>query len=776
MRRRQTRRSPITRGLITRGLGLGLSGLVAALPAIAVAPHDATASTPSTPSAHLSIEEFSPKAAGPKSVLRVSGHLLNSSGSALTHATVRLRYSSRPLPSRSQLKLYASKAAGSVDPQSIATQRTLPHGVNAKSSSAWSLKVPVARLGVPNTLGVYPIAVDAVDGTGRTIAEQRTFLTYGTKSAAYKPTHIAWLWPIIDRPHRADDGTFMENTLGESLENGGRLSRLVDAGVRNKQKVPLTWMVDPALLDDADHLSRAHQTLSLGTRTKAEPADPNAAAWLGRLRTAVTGAPLVSLSYGDVDATAITRAGLDDDVKPAVQDGARITQQVLKQTPSTSVAWPAQGLADADTMDVLAFSGASTVVLSQRALSGPSQLSYTPDGAAKLPTSNGDVKVLLTDPTLGDVLAGSPDQSAAVTEQRFLAETELITAELPNSPRTVVVAPPRRWDPAAGLPEALLDDTRSVPWMKPVSATSVKPNGGLDRRLQYGTSAKQDELGRRYLDRVSEIRSQARRFGGLFPGGTDPYELATFRMESAAWRDSPTRARRLRERVRWSVDQSSRKINFVNRASVTMGGSEAKIPVTIANELDAGTTAQSRAARTATVRVRVTAPDSNSISVGKYAQVKQIGPGSKVTVYVPVTARAVAVTRLRLELQAADGKPINPPVSMKVQVTTIGETASWVTGAALGVLVIAAAVRFLRRRSNGDDTPPDGADASTTRADPGPGSGGDDRSVPDAVKVASSADVFPADRDDDGPSDDPGPSAPGEPGMSSGSVREHRHP
>lgn len=768
MTRGHTRRSPIT-----RALSLGLCGLVVALPAIAVAPRDAVAAASST---RLSIDEFSPKAAGPKSVIHVSGHLLNSSGAVLSHATVRLRYSPRPLPSRSQLKLYAAKATGSADPRSIATQRTLPHGVNAKSSAAWSLKVPVARLGVPNTLGVYPIAVDAVDGTGRTIAEQRTFLTYGTKSAAYKPTRIAWLWPIIDRPRRADDGTFMENTLGRSLASGGRLARLVEAGVRNRQRVPLTWMVDPALLDDADYLSRAHQTLSIGTKTKAEPGDPNAAAWLGRLRTAVGSSPLVSLPYGDVDATAITRAGLDDDVKPAVQSGARITQRLLKRTPSTNVAWPTQGLADADTMDVLAFSGADSVVLSQRALSASSQLSYTPDGAAKLPTSNGDVKVMLTDPTLGDVLAGPSDHtSAAVTEQRFLAETALITAELPNSPRTVVVAPPRRWDPAAGLPEALLNDTRGVPWMKPVSATSVTPTGGLDRRLQYGASAKQDELGRRYLHRVAEIRSQAKRFGGLFPGGSDPYELATFRMESAAWRDSPTRARRLRERVRWSVDQSSRKINFVNRASVTMGGSEAKIPVTIANELDAGATPESRAAHTATVRVRVTAPDSNSISVGKYAQVKQIDPGSKVTVYVPVTARAVAVTRLRLELQAADGKPINPPVSMKVQVTNIGETASWVTGAALGVLVIAAAVRFLRRRSRGDDTPPDGADASTTRADPGPGSGDDDRGVPDAVKVASSADVFPADRDDATP-DDPGPSAPGEPGMSSGSVREHRHP
>jgi len=753
---------------------------VAALPAIALVPRDALAAPSSA--TRLSIDDFSPKAAGPKSVIHVSGRLINSSRNALQGATIRLRYSSRALPSRSQLKLYASGAAGSAEPQSVATQRSLPHGVAAKSSAGWSLKVPVSRLGVPDTLGVYPIEVDAINAAGGTIARQRTFLTYGTKSTAYQPTRIAWLWPLIDRPRRADDGTFMEDSLGPSLSGRGRLSRLVDAAIRNKQRVPLTWMVDPALLDDADHLSRGHQLLTSGTRTKSEPADADATAWLGKLRSAIGNAPLVSLPYGDVDATAITRAGLDDDVKPAVSEGARISERLLKHEPSTGVAWPAQGLADTDTMDVLSFAGAKTVVLSQRALPTSSQLSYTPDGVAKLPTSNGAVKVLLADPTLSDVLAGTQEGgSAAVTEQRFLAETALITAELPNSPRTVVVAPPRRWDPATGLPEALLNDTRGVPWMKPVPATSVKPHDSVDRKLEYSPAAQQEELGRRYLDRVADIRARAKRFGSLFPGGTDPDQLATFRMESSAWRSSPTRARRLRERVRWSVDRSSLKVNFVNRASVTMGGSEAKIPVTIANELDAGDgSPATREARTATVRVNVSAPDSNSISVGAYDHTRQIGPGGKVTVYVPVTARAVTVTRLRLALLAPDGKPINPPTTMKVQVTNIGETASWVTGAALGVLVIAAAVRFLRRRSNGDGelTPPDGADASTTRADPGPDI--EDRSVPDAVKVASSADVFPpsapADRVDGGAPEDPGPSTPGEPGMSSGSVREHRHP
>lgn len=784
---------------LTRAAGLGLSCLLALLPVVLAAPHAYAA--PHHNAARIAIDRFTPKAAGPKSVVRVSGRIVNTSGKALPSATIRLRYSTSTLPSRSQLKLYANGSAGSVNPQSVAVRHTLPHGIGAKASVRWSLKIPVSRLGLSGPIGVYPVAVDAVDSLGRTLAEQRTFLTYGTKSPAYKPTKVAWLWPIIDRPRRADDKTFMDDSLGRSLADGGRLSRLVAAGERNDQRVPLTWMVDPALLDDADHLSREHQVINGSNHTKTKPADTDATAWLGRLRSAIGTSPLAVTPYGDIDTAAVTRAGLDDDVKPAVHEGARITQRLLKRSVSTDIAWPSQGLADADSMDVMAFAGTRTVVLSQRALPASSQVSYTPDGVTQLPTSDGTVKALLADPTLSDVLGGTQRRSSlVVTEQRFLAETALITAELPNSPRTVVVAPPRRWDPTPGLARALLRDTRSVPWIKPVSATSAKSSSDLDRKLEYTNAEQQNELGHRYLDKVAEIRGRARRFGSIFPDGTSPDQLATFRMESSAWRGSPTRARRLRERVRWAVDRTSRKVDFVNRASVTMGGSEAKIPVTIANDLGYGDgSPQSREANTAKVRVRVTAPDSNGISIGSYDQVRRVGPNSKATLYVPVTARAVTVTNLRLELLAPDGQPINPPVAMKVRVTNIGETASWVTGAALAVLVIAAAVRFLRRRSRADGEPGDdsGTDSGTSAPADGPAATGTDDTaatgtddttgthdakgpVPGAVKVASGSDVHasaPSTHDDADATDDRSESTPEGTGMSSGNVREqHRHP
>ena len=45
----------------------------------------------------------------------------------------------------------------------------------------------------------------------------------------------------------------------------------------------------------------------------------------------------------------------------------------------------------------------------------------------------------------------------------------MIAAERPALARSIVVAPPRHWDPPAAWPANLLADTVSAPWLRPVS-------------------------------------------------------------------------------------------------------------------------------------------------------------------------------------------------------------------------------------------------------------------------------------------------------------------
>jgi len=683
---------------LKRGCCVLLCGLAISVPPLAAQSGTAQAAAHANRAGpRMAIDSLSPKAAKPKSVLRVSGRLMNSTGHALNGVRIRLRYSSTALVSRGQLRSYANGSFS--EPQGIATQQTLHDNVAAKSSVRWSLKVPVSRLGLSEQLGVYPIEVDAVNAAGQSLGKQRTFLTFAGAYPNYQRTHVAWLWPIIDRPHRADDYTFVDNELGRAVTHRGRLGRLVDAAAKYRKHVPLTWIVDPSVVDDANAMAGEHRLTSHGRVVQAG-ADPDAQTWLEDLSSATADSRIVATPYADPDDVALTRAGLDGDLKPSLRDGAQLAGKLLNRKFDTDLAWPPLGLANTDTLDVLALAGAKTIVLSTKALPPASRLTYTPSEVTTRPTSDGTVRVLLADDTLTSVFSGTRQRSSPlITEQRFLAETALITAEQPNVSRTIVAAPPHRWNPADGLADSLLRDTASMPWLKPVATENLQPTTGVERHLSYPPGAQRSQLGSRYLDEVAQIREHADRFGGLLPTATRPFGFAIARTESSAWRNEATQARRVRSRVRSSVNQTINKVRFVNNASVTLSGSQAKIPVTITNDLDDGDGgAEARAANTVTIRVNVRAPNSNSLSIGHYTTTRRIAPKSKTTVYVPVTARAIGVNNLELTLFSPKGEPVADPVSMKIRVTNIGETASWITGGALGVAVIATAVQMLRRR------------------------------------------------------------------------------
>ena len=105
--------------------------------------------------------------------------------------------------------------------------------------------------------------------------------------------------------------------------------------------------------------------------------------------------------------------------------------------------------------------------------------------------------MLLSDDTITQIIgtANAPSDSKATAfavEQRYLAETAMIAAEQPSIGRSVVVAPPRRWDPPAGLANELLSETVTAPWLHSVSLgdlASVKDARGRSPASHRGRTA-----------------------------------------------------------------------------------------------------------------------------------------------------------------------------------------------------------------------------------------------------------------------------------------------
>ncbi|HMH94836.1 MAG TPA: DUF6049 family protein, partial [Streptosporangiaceae bacterium] len=533
----------------------------------------------------------------------------------------------------------------------------------------------------------------------------------------------------------------LDNRLAASLSSGGRLADLLSAGTSAAgRRAKLTWVVDPALLGSAQVMAGPGPYVT-GASAACAPATSHAASapaaeWLSRLRSAVAGQPSVATPYADVDIAALVQRNLDGDVHRAFTDGRALASTVLKQnltpqppvgppsaaTLTTGLAWPADGLANYPMLETLAaVDGIKTVVLSSAAMPPVENLSYTPSAVSTTPDGEGgDMRVLLADSTLtqilGSVTAQSGTGASFAAQQLFLAQTAMIAAESPHLSRAIVVAPPRRWDPPAGLASGLLSDTTSAPWLAPVSAGSLAADQNATGQVARQAPA---TIGP-HLTSGSLLRGAAvadQRAGLVQSLRVMPaprLTRAVAAIESSAWRGSAAgqqQARAMLSRVLTYTGDQAAQVTIVEPGRDTLGGQTGPIPISIDNKL--------RYPVKVKVQFTVSQDRGGDFAVLSEPGLITVPAETIITKKVKVKASSIGSTTVSLRLLAPDGQPLpTPPVNMTVQSTQLGTVTLVVLAAALAVFMIASASRAIRRgRSSGGAAADGGPDS------PGPGPG-----------------------------------------------------
>lgn len=751
-------------GFVVAGLALGgTTGGGFGQPASAAEPAAPTSSGSDQRFA-ITLDELAPKVVRPGDTLTLSGTMLNTSGETLTSVSYALRVSTQRISTRYDL-------AKDADPQtafgvvlSSTRERAGDDGeVSPGQRFSWQLSLPVDRLAMPTSpdqFGAFPIAVEVTSrgesGTDRT--RLSTTMLWMPEGAQFTPTKVSWLWPVIDGIHRGLGDTFTDDTLAADLAPAGRLGKLVS--VAEGSKVPLTYVVDPALVDDATAMAasatseggagqppsspgaenqgnaKASPTKSTAPSAGATPTKPGdapggeaspyqvadgkhtkdgvgaatAASWLEQLRAAVTsdGAALVATPYGDADMVALERAGLDKEMAIARSAGQSTLRADLAAPTLPDLVWPVDGQIDSETLDDLATDLVTTVVLSGRVLQ-PQDPNALAGPRADLQTPSGPVRALLTDPTIDDLVAdpGSVSGGARAAEQRFLAETMLITEQRPGSGSSLVVAPPRHLDVDAYL-TALLADTGEVPWLAPVNAGVIAaqpPDGVARQQLAYSPSARNAELPERVLAAITPLRDGLSAFNSILgPTTTDPFiaqaNEALLRAESSSWRAHPQRAVAIIDAVRARLQSRTSKVFISKPGLITLTSRKQKIPLTVVNELP----------EPVTVQVSLHAVNAARLTVTPIKPFTVDGKGSRHEVVIEVEATTGGRFEVQAQLTTADNQPIGQPVSFELNSTAYGAVALAIAGGAAGLLFLLSGIRIYRRVRHRRDGPP-GADA-----------------------------------------------------------------
>jgi Family of unknown function (DUF6049) len=694
----------------------------------------ATAQPDQTPLVSLAITSVSPAWARPGRPVTVTGTLTNDSATALHGMSVQLGSSSVAIGSRNELQEYAD---GSVQLAVAITGAVtgLPSTVAPRHTVGWTVTLRPGQ--VPLTgFGVYPLAADAESPVFGQLAEDRTFLPYwpGKRSLDPQPQQIAWVWPLIDQPRQAMcAGQLLNNGLAASLASGGRLSGLLAAARQYATSAQLTWAVDPALLANVTTMTKPYVVVSdgAGCGGTVERASPAAQSWLAQLKAATAGQPMFVTPYADADIAALTRYGMNADLTRAFTEGRSVASSVLDRdfaasapggtTNLTGMAWPADGIANYGVLENLAASdGITTVVLDSSTMPPSPQQNFTPSAQTTTPDGEGsELKVLLSDDTLTQIIASanSPSDSKATAfavAQRYLAETAMIAAEQPSLARSIVVTPPRRWDPPAGLASDLLSETVGAPWLRPVSlgdlAAEPHPAGQVTRQAPDAVS--NAELGPSLLAQARQLDQQVKLLQGIQQAPDPNLDYGVAAVESGAWRGGSLQGSAQAQQFSRYLSGQEAELTIGGPKRVTLAGLKGGVPVSISNGLGY------------TVRVKLEAGPSTGITVKGQPPLLVIPPGQQQIKKVEVAAAGVGLAKLRLRLVTPEGAPLSAQVTVYIQATHYGTLALVIIGTALGIFVLTSVTRAVRRRRKqpraGSSGPDPGPAPGPQDAGPGP--------------------------------------------------------
>ncbi len=694
----------------------------------------------------VGIDDIAPQVLrAPDTQLKVTGAVTNGGSTPYAGLPLRIRYSSHPLARRSDLGAYLAGQEGYDLSWRIVMRlpQIDPSG-----------RVPFELLLTPRELkmsqaGIYPLTIEVLAPYGgQPIAVQRTFLPYVPAGQKMQRAKLALVLPIIDRPHRADDATFMDDGLRASLTGDGRLARLLEIAQSGAKGV--TWFVDPALLDDVQQTTKPYTLrasgppkpekpeksdkpdkklaaeeaaagrVDPGDDTERRPADPSAADWLRNLQTALADAPVVATPYADPDIAALVHNGIDGAAAAAIAKAQQVTPSLLGKEAPATINWPAEGVLDRDALDELSISGVHTVLLSAANLpagataaatgttgttdstgstdtTGIGTAAKTPATATPIDALGGTMTVLAADPVLSGLVdeMTAKDGGSAVATQRFLAETALIAATTPRT--TVVAAPPRRWDPDPDAVAHLLHLTSTLPWLRPATLDSIKKPAAHAPRvadLVYSADQRQAELSKKYLTGVRDLEQQATLTSQVTGADTGQFAAALLRLESSAWRGHGAEAGRRVRQVRAAV------VDRIDDISITgadtprvLAGANGSVAISVHN----GTAKEVNLAvritsRTPKLLQIITDDDSGALVAPIF-----IRPGNNQTIQVPMTAQGGVEATVRVQLTTRDGVPYGPPTDLIVQATGYTGIALVIVGGALTVMLAAVIMRILRR-------------------------------------------------------------------------------
>jgi len=663
------------RRTLRRVAAYAVTAIVAAAVPLFGAVTPARATTDSGDPLAVSIDTLTPSTVPKKGVVTVTGEITNDDTSTWTGINVYAFIGDTPITTPAELS--GAVVAAEEDPTAPLGDRitepgdyvTIPR-LAPGASASYTLHVPRKDLPV-SAPGVYWFGVHALgDGPdGRDTSADgraRTLLPLVPTSKKTVPEEVALVVPLRAHVVHETDGRLADlNEWDRLLGPSGRLTSALALGSGSQ---PVTWLLDPAVIDALRQLAAGNPPTLPTSTAKPRPNAPiavQANAWLTRFEQYVPDNELMSLPYGDLDVDgAAARA-------PALYATARERSTgalAAAHLDATPVDAPITGYASAG---ALKLDSATPTIVSDLAV-----------GGAQSPVAKiGGQPLYVASSGASSGGPGPDDPHATVSmRQRLLAEAAVRL----GSTKPLIVSLPASWstsDPAAFL------SGLNVPWLSlmtlDAATAGITPARLPADQLQYDATERKEELRKSAFRAAQRLIDAGQTLQDVIGSGdlsTSVLDdaLTTISYESRGARTRPAVANR--DAILAALDS----VTIQAPRGVTMSSARGSFSATVVNGLPVPITVQVEG--TTDPHANVTAP----------ANVR-VPANGRSTVLLTATTQTNGVHMVTLHLTDAAGNPISTSVKVPVRSAQVSKII-WVFIAVGGGLLFSAIGFRLTRR------------------------------------------------------------------------------
>ncbi|TCM45773.1 hypothetical protein EV648_106237 [Kribbella sp. VKM Ac-2568] len=714
-------------------MAAGASLLIAASAAVSAVTAAVAAPTDDPPVVAVTIDSFNPIAVTPGQPVTIRGQVTNTSDVSLKAPQAIACIDSKRLITRADLAAVPAEDDIPVDEQNscrrlVDSESTFQElgelAPNAKVN--YQFTVPWAEWNLGKRAGAYTVGVviratpDQPEDSDRlTVGRVRTLMPVIDPAELPRKVNAAMVVPLRHRPTLLSGNQFANDSLAEAMAPNGALGRLLALG--EKQKV--TWLVDPAMLDEAARIKQGNYKVVDGNnQTRPGTGQKVVQTWLDAFEASRARNPVVMLPYGDPDVGSLIDAG--DPLRSLVGQSRDATEKynLGGEYPNFDRGlWLENGSASSRNLAAAStgYPGAPNPddvnLVSSSSWATADRPSLLPTPVYNVTTPEGPVKSVRTVVTDSSLTAGGPDPASAdqplQVRQRFAAETALL-AGTGTGTATVVVLPPRDWETKGSATSALVQQGFSLPWITPISIDQVTAAKAQPARPP-NTPRSTPGLPSGQLDQIKRLNTATTTFVSLLADREQaPVDLqrALLRVSSYSWREYPDEAQRFLTFEQGSVNSWLGKVHLVNNAvdrgqhreiKVNLSGSKGTFPLSVVNELDWS------------VRVGVAVKPANRTDL-RIAPLRTLvlPAGQKGTFQITASAEQNGLIRANAQVISAEQLPVGKSQELVIQAAQYGSVGWILVGAAIALLFGTSAVRIYRRiRSERRNPTPAGTEA-----------------------------------------------------------------